>query len=40
MLADIIDNTETPDDYPFEEDFKRDWLLAVADVAKAIAREI
>lgn len=37
MLVDIIDNMEAPDDYPSHQDFKRDWLFAVADVATELA---
>lgn len=40
MLVDIIDNMEAPSDYPSHQDFKRDWLFAVADIAGGLAREV
>ena len=40
MLVDIIDNMEAPTNYPCHQDFKRDWLFAVADVARDLANEV
>lgn len=40
MLLDQIDNIEAPPEYPNHEDFKRDWLNVVADVANEIIRQI
>lgn len=39
-LAEVIDNTKTPAMYPSHNDFKRDWLYAVADVATKLAKEL
>ena len=40
MLVDIIDNSEAPADYDSHDDFKRDWLFAVSDVAVELAKEV
>jgi hypothetical protein len=34
MLLAIVDNMKAPDDYPDPENFKRDWLNALVDVAQ------
>lgn len=40
MLLDIIDNIDTPDNYPSHDDFKRDWLNGLVDVAQEEIRRL
>lgn len=41
MLVDIADNMEKPDDFEgSQDDFKREWLHAVAEEATTLAKEV
>lgn len=40
MLLDIIDNMDAPEDFPSHEDFKREWLNGLVDVAQEEIRKL